>query len=93
MYARIIEVTDRVDNCYTVTRIVCIFMESVIRIIRLNLSSEAMIKQKKKKRKGERKKRMTRKYARTCFLDWANILFFQISVRVTYTHRDRLKQM
>ena len=57
MYARTIEVTDRVDNCYTVTRIVCIFMQSVIRIIRLNLSiSEAMIKQKKKKKKKKKKK-------------------------------------
>ena len=96
MYARTIEVTDRVDNCYTVTRIVCIFMQSVIRIIRLNLSiSEAMIKQKKKKKKkregrreGERKERMTRKYARTFFLDRANILFFS-DIRTRYLYSSR----
>ena len=62
MYARTIEVTDRVDNCYTVTRIVCIFMQSVIRIIRLNPSiSEAMIKQKKKKKKKKKRKKKRRK--------------------------------
>ena len=102
MYARTIEVTDRVDNCYTVTRIVCIFMQSVIRIIRLNLSiSEAMIKQKKKKKKKKEKKEEKEKGRKEwrentrvhAFLIEQTFFFFQISVRVTYTHRDHLKQM
>lgn len=93
MYARTIEVTDRVDNCYTVTRIVCIFMESVIRIIRLNLSSETMIKQKKRKKKKEEKEKGRKEWRENtrvhAFLIEQTFFFFFLDIRTRYLYSSR----